>query len=83
MLTKQRQTGNPFMNPARANPFSTSNTPANYYPQGSTNSPQGFVPPTQPSDAKTARQKIDELMKKLMSGESLTTEELMSLQRWD
>mgnify|MGYP001230127895 CR=1 FL=1 len=80
---KQRQTGNPFMNPARANPFSTSNTPANYYPQGSTNSPQGFVPPTQPSDAKTARQKIDELMKKLMSGESLTTEELMSLQRRD
>ena len=75
MPAKQQQTGNPFMNPARANPHSTSNTPANYYPQGSP-TPSSFQPPSQAD-------KVAALMKKLMSGETLTTDELMQLQRFD
>ncbi len=81
------QPTNPFLNPARArraNPYSTTNKPSNYYPQGqSPSQSQPFSPTTPSQPQKTHAQNVEELMKKLMSGETLTTEELMKLQRFD
>ncbi len=79
---------NPFGNPARAQPYSTTNTPNNYYPQGNPPAKANPFAPSQPQPQHPGfpnpkAKKVDELMKKLMRGETLTTEELMLLQRWD
>ena len=70
MPAKQRQTGNPFAPQPQ--------TPTQPY-MPTTQAPNPYQKPYY----ETPKQRVKRLMDKLMAGESLTTEELMELQRFD
>ena len=71
---KQRQTGNPFAPQPQ--------TPTQPF-MPTTQAPNPYQTPKPKPYYETPKQRVKRLMDKLMAGESLTTEELMELQRFD
>ena len=76
---------NPQGSPVKANPFSTHNTPNNYNPQGlpAARYAAGAPNSLHGNYNTTMGKSVEELMKKLMDGQVLSTEELTRLQRLD
>ena len=84
---RPKETDDDYYNPRPSNPFNPQRNRAQtpqQMPRGIPNPPNPYNPviPTTTNPYSTGKT-VEELMKKLMSGETLTTEELMRLQRFD